>query len=565
MFARLARVAINQPAARRFDRCVRACEDTFQHCDETFERFPLKSFLPMPNDTTATIATKDRLINGKWRSGRDSYSQFAALSNFSDFCYLKARKTRLFWPAGRVEQFAKVHPGSPQTATQTGLLTGLLLGREPSDLEWSMGRSLHKLSAKRVQTERRQGKHSDGGGLNLYITKDGSKRWVFAWERNRKRHEMGLGSALDVSLARARELAGEAREQITAGLNPIEERRLAIEAAIRADEEAAREAENLDLFGKFAESYIDTHEADWKNPKHRQQWCNTIKTYGKPILEKPLRDVTQKDILAILEPIWRVIPETAGRLRGRIENILDAAKVAGHIQSPWENPARWKGNLEHLLPKRRSKKQARHHAAMPFEELPAFWQSLARRPATAARALELTILCATRTNETLRMTWGEVDLDAGIWTVPAERMKMGIAHRIPLPTTAVDILKGRARKSNCHADAFVFAGQKPGKPLSQMAMTMVLRRMKLGHYTVHGMRSSFRDYMGEMTDHPESVVEQALAHQIGDETTRAYRRRDAFLKRRQLMADWESYVIGRAKRATGSVKKLSKEKLKQAA
>jgi integrase len=163
------------------------------------------------------------------------------------------------------------------------------------------------------------------------------------------------------------------------------------------------------------------------------------------------------------------------------------------------------------------------------------------------------------------MTWGEVDLDAGIWTVPAERMKMGIAHRIPLPTTAVDILKGRARKSNCHADAFVFAGQKPGKPLSQMAMTMVLRRMKLGHYTVHGMRSSFRDYMGEMTDHPESVVEQALAHQIGDETTRAYRRRDAFLKRRQLMADWESYVIGRAKRATGSVKKLSKEKLKQAA
>lgn len=428
-----------------------------------------------------------------------------------------------------------------------------------------MGRSLHKLTAKRVQSERRQGKHSDGGGLNLVITKDGSKRWVFAWERNRKRHEMGFGSAQDVSLARARELASEARDQIAAGLNPIEERRLAVEAAVRAQEEAAREAENLHLFGVFADSYIDTHEADWKNPKHRQQWRNTIKTYGKPILTKALRDVTQKDVLAILEPIWRTVPETAGRLRGRLETILDAAKVAGHINSPWENPARWKGNLEHLLPKRRSKKQARHHAAMPFEELPAFWRALNKRPATAARALELTILCATRTNETLRMTWGEVDLDAAVWTVPAERMKMGIAHRIPLPATAVDILRGLERKSNNQAESFVFAGQKPGTPLSQMAMTMVLRRMKLGHYTVHGMRSSFRDYMGEMTDHPESVVEQALAHQIGDETTRAYRRRDAFLKRRLLMSDWEGYVIGRSKRETGTVEKMPKEKLKRAA
>lgn len=428
-----------------------------------------------------------------------------------------------------------------------------------------MGRSLHKLSAKRVQSERRQGKHSDGGGLNLVITKDGSKRWVYAWERSGKRHEMGLGSAQDVSLARARDLAGEAREQIAAGLNPIEERRLALEAAVRAEEEAAREADNLHLFGVFAESYIDTHEGDWKNPKHRQQWRNTIKTYAKPVLTKAMAEITQKEVLAILEPIWRTIPETAGRLRGRMENILDAAKVAGHIQSPWENPARWKGNLEHLLPKRKSKKQARHHAAMPFEELPAFWQTLKKRPATAARALELTILCATRTNETLRMTWGEVDLDAAVWTVPADRMKMGIVHRIPLPVAAVDILRGLKRNSNCHPTTFVFAGQKPGKPLSQMAMTMVLRRMKLGHYTVHGMRSSFRDYMGEMTDHPESVVEQALAHQIGDETTRAYRRRDAFLKRRLLMSDWEGYLIGQSKRGTGTVKKMPKEKLKQAA
>ena len=171
--------------------------------------------------------------------------------------------------------------------------------------------------------------------------------------------------------------------------------------------------------------------------------------------------------------------------------------MAGYIQSPWENPARWKGNLEHLLSKRRSKKQVRHHAAMPFEDLPAFWQVLNKRPALAARALELTILCATRTSETLHMTWAEVDMDSAIWTIPAEHMKMEIEHRIPLPTAAVDILRTLMRETNGAPNCFVFPGKKQGKPLSQLAMTMVLRRMKLGHYTVHGMRSSFRDFMGE--------------------------------------------------------------------
>lgn len=183
---------------------------------------------------------------------------------------------------------------------------------------------------------------------------------------------------------------------------------------------------------------------------------------------------------------------------------------------------------------------------MPFEEIPDFWRQLQRRPGLGARALQLTILCATRTNETLRMTWSEVDLDAAIWTIPAERMKMGVAHRIPLSVTAVDVLRRAAKGSNCPPEALVFRGHRPGRPLSQQAMTMVLRRMKLGHYTVHGMRSTFRDYMGEMTTHPESVVEQALAHQVGDATVRAYRRGDAFLKRRALMNDWDYYVRGMA-------------------
>jgi integrase len=199
--------------------------------------------------------------------------------------------------------------------------------------------------------------------------------------------------------------------------------------------------------------------------------------------------------------------------------------------------------MEHLLPKRRSR-HVKHHAAMPFEDLPAFWKALNNRPALAARALELTILCATRTNETLRMTWSEVDLEAQIWTVPKERMKMGVEHRIPLSPTAIALLEAIAQRSRCEPDSFVFRGQRSGKPLSQMAMTMVLRRMKLGHFTVHGMRSAFRDYLGDMTDHAESIIEQALAHQVGDVTSRAYRRRDAFLKRRQLLRDWDTYVTG---------------------
>lgn len=411
-----------------------------------------------------------------------------------------------------------------------------------------MTRSIHKLSARRVETEKNIGKHADGGGLWLFVTKDGSKRWVFNYQLDRRRREMGLGSAADISLAKARDLAADARKLLADGIDPLEARRVAEEEAVKAAEEEERKRKGPVLFGAFADAYIDTHEEGWKNPKHRQQWRNTIHTHAKALLKMPVQDIAIDDVVAVLKPIWRSVPETASRLRGRIENILDAAKASNHIDSPWENPARWRGSLSHLLPKRRTKKQVRHHPAMPFDELPDFWKRLRKRPALAARALELTIICATRTNETLRMTWAEVDLDAAIWTVPAERMKMGVEHRIPLPNAAVNLLRDLAKGSNCPPDAYVFAGQKMGMPLSQMSMTMVLRRMKLGHFTVHGMRSSFRDYMGEMTNHTETVVEQALAHQIGDETSRAYRRGDAFLKRRVLMNDWEAYLLASRKR-----------------
>jgi len=402
--------------------------------------------------------------------------------------------------------------------------------------------SLNKLSARKVETLSKPGWHNDGGGLYLRITEGRSTKWIYVFKRDKKRREMGLGSLADVSLAQARELAVSARQMVKDGLDPIEERKAAAAQAAEAAVAVRAADRPTPLFGSFADTYIDTHEEGWRNPKHRQQWRNTIKTHAKPLLMKPVDAITSDDVLVVLKPIWTRIPETAGRLRSRIENILDAAKASKHIASPWENPARWKGNLIHLLPRRKNKKQVRHHAAIPYEEMPDFMRRLRSRPAIAARALELTVLCATRTNETLKMRWSEVNLQTEVWTIPKERMKMNIEHRIPLPPRAIEIIREIPRGSECNSDSYVFPGQSRGSPLSQMSMTMLLRRMKLGHYTVHGMRSSFRDYMGDMTHHAESTVEQALAHQVGDETSRAYRRGDAFLKRRQVLRDWETYL-----------------------
>lgn len=428
-----------------------------------------------------------------------------------------------------------------------------------------MASGIHKLNARRVETLKEPGKYGDGGGLWLRIDQDKSKRWIFRWQRHKCCREMGLGSVATVSLAKAREAAATARAQVSDGLDPLEERkRLAEEmektTKTKASAKLKGKGKSVDandqadsvsttpLFRDYAKTYIATHETGWKNAKHRQQWRNTIMTHAVSILDKPVDTVTVDNVVAVLSPIWRTVPETASRLRGRIENILDAAKAAGHIKSPWENPARWKGNLIHLLPRGRKKTDVNHHPAMPFEDLPGFIQRLRSRAALSARALELTILCATRTNETLGATWSEFDLEAALWVIPKERMKMNVEHRVPLSERSVALLREIARGTNLRPDAYVFKGQKPGRPLSNMSMEMLLRRMDVGHYTVHGMRSSFRDYMGDMTDHSETIVEHALAHQVGDETQRAYRRGNAFMKRRRLMQDWQDYLMSAAKK-----------------
>lgn len=415
------------------------------------------------------------------------------------------------------------------------------------------------MKPRRLEATKEPGWYGDGGGLWLRVFKDGSKRWIYVWTKEKKRREMGLGSFREITLAEAREQAGAARRLQKEGLDPIELRREALEEE-KAEEISKEEAETppvVPTFLEYAKIYIAAHEEGWTSEKHRWQWNNSITKHAESLLAKPVNHITADDLVDVLRPIWNVIADTAGRLRARIELILDAAKAAGHIQSPWENPARWEGNLIHRLPKRK-RLATGHYPAMPYEDLPDFFVALRQRPAPAARALELTILCATRTNETLGMKWKEVNLKTGIWTVPADRMKMRIEHRIPLSQAAINVLQIMRLNREINPDNFVFPGQKKGKPLSQMSMTMVMRRMKLGHFTVHGMRSSFRDYMGDMTVHEEAVIEHALAHQYGDSTARAYRRKNAFEKRKFVMIDWAEYLLSAESQIDGQAEGAKK-------
>ena len=329
---------------------------------------------------------------------------------------------------------------------------------------------------------------------------------------------MGLGGLTSVSLARARVKAAEARAQVADGVNPI----------------THRKAEGL-TFGAFTDTLLDSIEAEWRNPKHRAQWRMTLTTYAAPLRPLAVDAVTTDDVLAVLQPIWTEKPETASRVRGRIERVLDAAKAKGLRTG--ENPACWRGHLDHLLPKRQKLSRG-HHTALPVPAVPAFMAQLRARPAMAARSLEFTVLTAARTGETLGARWGEIDLEAAVWTVPATRMKAGREHRVPLSALAVALL--RALEPLRGEGPYVFPGQRRGKPLSNMAMDMMLRRMG-SEVTVHGFRSTFRDWAGEETDHPREVAEAALAHTVGDATERAYRRGDALAKRRRLMDDWAAY------------------------
>jgi integrase len=378
---------------------------------------------------------------------------------------------------------------------------------------------LGKLTARKVATAK-PGKYSDGGNLYLIVTKSGARKWVlrFTWRGRAK--EMGLGSATSVPLADAREKAAEARRRVAQGRNPIEERK--------------RDG-GIPTFGEMADDVREALSAGFRNDKHKAQWKTTLETYAAPLRTKPVDTIATDDVVAVLKPIWLKKAETASRLRGRIEKVLDAAKAKGFRDG--ENPARWRGHLDHLLPKP-LKLTRGHHAAMDYEDLPAFIGRLRERQATAALALEFCILTAARTGEVLGMRWSEIDMDKKIWTVPAERMKAGREHRVPLSVCAIAILKAIAKTKQ---GKFVFSGQKPQRPLSGMAMEMMLRRMNIDDATVHGFRSSFRDWAGNVSNFPREIIETALAHVIGDKAEQAYRRSDALEKRRKLMESWAVY------------------------
>jgi integrase len=393
------------------------------------------------------------------------------------------------------------------------------------------------------------GRYGDGDGLFLLVRGAESAFWLFRWTRTGRMREMGLGRARGanaVTLAEAREKAGRLYRMVRDGLDPLAERdREAAESQARTEAAAVRAI----TFKDVATDYIAANAAGWDNPKHRAQWTATLNSYAYPHLGAvPVAEVATSHVIAALEPIWTAKPETASRLRGRIEAVLTAATVKG-LRSG-DNPARWRGHLAELLPARSKVAPVEHHAALPFADLPTFFLRLQAADGMAARALELAILTAGRTNEVLGATWAELNLDAALWTIPAARMKARREHRVPLSVPALALLrKLQTNKQGAH----VFAGQKQGKPLSNMALLMTLRRMKRADLTAHGFRSTFRDWAAESTGHPSEVVEMALAHAVGDKVEAAYRRGDLFEKRRKLMNDWGGYCTGPAPKAPAAL------------
>ena len=379
------------------------------------------------------------------------------------------------------------------------------------------------------------GRHADGGGLHLLVKESGTRSWVYRFMLNGKSRDVGLGAAgpNGMSLANARDARDALRLKVKGGIDPLEERQQQAAEALAAVQ-AAKVAGIT--FRAVAETYIGANEESWRNDKHRQQWKNTLATYVYPVIgDLPVAEVATAHVLKILEPIWKVKAETASRVRGRMETILDTAKARGYRDG--ENPARWRGHIEQILPAR-SRLTRGHHKAMPYDAIPAFVGALQRREAVAALALEFTILTAARTGEVIGANWGEVDLERAMWTIPANRMKATKEHRVPLSPRALEIL---AVTKGLHSE-WLFPAVKGGK-ISGMAMTMLLRRMKID-VTVHGFRSSFRDWSAECSSYAHEVCEMALAHVIGNKAEAAYRRGDLFEKRRRLMDDWAAFCLG---------------------
>lgn len=391
-----------------------------------------------------------------------------------------------------------------------------------------MASLVNRLSDRKVGALKVRGLYADGGGLYVEVTASGSKQWTFIFQWHGKRKQMGLGGVTTLGLADARNAARAARKEVLEGVNPIEARK-----------ERAASASGLGVtFGEVADQLIDDLSSGWRNSRSEEQWRMTLNRYVK-FRKKLVGQVDTDDILDSLKPIWLRIPETADRTRSRIERVLDAAKANGLRTG--ENPARWRGHLKHLLPARLKVEEA-HHAALPYEDAPAFWCRVCGWPGfRSTLALKLTMLTAVRTNEALEATWGEFDLDGGIWAIPGDRMKLGQEHVIPLVGTAVQLLRD-IRPEDAAAEDFVFPGLREGEPANKSLMEKLLFRQKVRETTVHGLRSTFSDWAHDQTDFAESIIEQCLAHQVGSKTKRAYRRGTALMKRRQLLTAWETYL-----------------------
>jgi integrase len=406
-----------------------------------------------------------------------------------------------------------------------------------------MARPIHRFSAAKVKTAK-PGMHCDGGGLYLQVTvgKDGElhRSWLFRYAiseiatskkgiQRQKERQMGLGSIESVSLSDARAMANECRKQRLAGIDPIQARTSERSAKALANSKAM-------TFDQCRDAYIASHRSGWRNTKHAAQWSATLRTYVTPVFGSlPVQGVDTALVMKVMEPIWTTKPETAGRIRGRIEAILDWATARESRLG--ENPARWRGHLDKLLPARAKIRRVEHHAALPYTEVSAFISELQKRDGVAARALEFAILTASRTGEVLGAKWDEIDFDNRTWIVLADRMKAGREHRVPLTASALALLKAM---QSIRQNDLVFPGNRRDA-LSNMALLMVLRRMRRADLTAHGFRSTFRDWAAERTNFSSEVVEMALAHAVSDKVEAAYRRGDLFEKRRRLMNAWAEY------------------------
>jgi len=389
--------------------------------------------------------------------------------------------------------------------------------------------AIHKLNPAKVRTAK-AGKYEDGGGLRLVVSATGGKKWVFRYTLNGKRREMGLGSFPDVALGKARDKAKDARELLQARKDPIDHKLV--------------EPDAVPTFTTCAARFIRAQRRGWRNPKHARQWVSTLKTYARPVMGKKTVDtITTEDVLKALNPIWTKKPETAKRVQGRIENVLDYASA--HKYRDPMNPARWRGHLDKLLPKPSRVRTVTHHPAMPHNKVASFMSKLAKTDGVSALALRFLILTATRTGEVLKAQWPEIDLERKTWTIPAERMKARREHRVPLSDAALAVLRTVPR---VEGNPYVFPGARNGKPLSGMALLQLMRGMgygvngKKGDYVPHGFRSTFRDWAGEVSSFPRDVCEMALAHTIPDKVEAAYRRGSLFDKRRMMMDQWATYA-----------------------